>query len=128
MTPEPSLHQRIYAVVAEIPKGCVATYGQVAELAGLAGHARLVGYALNAFPEDLQIPWHRVINANGRISPRSDPEWEGFQRALLEAEGVAFDEQGKISLRRFGWRAAPDFSSGFEAKQFRSGRGMRSSG
>jgi len=97
-------YKRIYAVVKRIPKGRVATYGQIAELAGLGGHARQVGYALHATPDDLIIPWHRVINARGEVSLRSMPGYEGYQRALLEDEGVVFDLKGKVSLARFAWK------------------------
>jgi len=96
-------YTRIYAVVKRIPRGRVATYGQVAALAGLAGHARQVGYALHALSDDAAIPWHRVINAQGRVSQRSEPGYERLQRFLLEAEGVSFDVQGRVSLPRFRW-------------------------
>jgi methylated-DNA-protein-cysteine methyltransferase-like protein len=98
-------YQRIYAVVSGIPRGRVATYGQVALAAGLPGHARQAGYALNALPPGARVPWQRVINSQGRISPRAEPGAEDLQRALLEAEGVAFDERGKVDFRRFGWLA-----------------------
>ncbi len=94
-------YARIYAVVGEIPRAKVATYGQVAELAGLAGHARQVGYALAATPDDLDIAWQRVVNAKGEISARVDPLMEGLQRSLLEAEGVVFDANGRIDLARY---------------------------
>jgi len=96
-------YARIYAVVRRIPSGRVATYGQVAALAGLAGRARQVGYALHALPEGNQLPWHRVINARGEISPRAEPGWEGYQRHLLEEEDVDFDLAGRVDLERFGW-------------------------
>ncbi|HEX9078435.1 MAG TPA: MGMT family protein [Desulfuromonadaceae bacterium] len=95
----------IYAAVARIPRGSVATYGQVARLAGLPGRARLVGYALSALAERSALPWHRVVNAQGRISPRSggsDADME--QRLRLEHEGVGFDASGRIPLDRFLWR------------------------
>lgn len=98
-------HERIYAVVRRIPRGRVATYGQVAALAGLGGHARLVGYALSALGDGTKVPWHRVINAQGRISLRRADLGEGVtQRLLLEREGVRFDAGGRTSLERFGWR------------------------
>lgn len=97
-------YQRIYRVVRRIPVGRIATYGQVARLAGLAGHARQVGYALHALPEGSGVPWHRVLNARGEISRRAEPGWEGVQRSLLEAEGVCFDERQRVALARFGWR------------------------
>jgi len=97
-------YPRIYAVVRRIPSGRVATYGQVAALAGLAGRARQVGYALHALPEGSPLPWHRVINARGEISPRAEPGWEGYQRHLLEEEDVEFDLAGRVDLERFGWQ------------------------
>ena len=97
-------YQRIYAVVRRIPKGRVATYGQVASLAGLAGHARQVGYALHALPEGTAIPWHRVVNASGGISLRSMPGSELVQRGLLEREGIRLDPRGRVPLARVRWR------------------------
>jgi alkylated DNA nucleotide flippase Atl1/3-methyladenine DNA glycosylase AlkD len=98
-----SLHPRIYAVVARVPRGRVATYGQVAALAGLPRHARLVGYALHALPEGSELPWQRVINSRGEVSPRAMPGWDGYQRHLLEEEGVRFDAAGRVNLKRFLW-------------------------
>jgi methylated-DNA-protein-cysteine methyltransferase-like protein len=103
----------IYAVVACIPSGRVATYGQVALLAGLPGRARMVGQALSALTEQ-GIPWHRVINARGEISSRADGDpGADLQRLRLESEGVLFDRHGRISLQHYQWRpvvldAAPD--------------------
>ncbi len=98
-------HERIYSVVARIPRGRVATYGQVARLANLPGHARLVGYALSALDERSRIPWHRVVNAEGRISLRSGDSPAGIlQRLRLELERVVFDARGCIRLERFRWR------------------------
>jgi len=94
----------VYAVVACIPRGRVATYGQVAALAGYPGDARQVGNALAALPEDLDVPWHRVINAQGRVSPRKHTGWHQYQQALLEQEDVEFID-GRTSLARFGWDA-----------------------
>ena len=101
------LYAQIYAVVDRIPWGRVASYGQVARLAGLPGHARQVGYALHALPQALDLPWHRVINAQGRVSPRSDASFERLQRHLLEQEGVRFDATGRVDLDRFGWTPFP---------------------
>jgi methylated-DNA-protein-cysteine methyltransferase related protein len=95
---------RIYAVVRRIPRGRVATYGQVAELAGLPGHARQVGYALHALPGDSTLPWHRVVNAGGGVSRRADPGWDDLQRQFLEREGVRFDAEGRLSLRCYRWQ------------------------
>jgi methylated-DNA-protein-cysteine methyltransferase related protein len=99
-----SRYARIWSVVRRIPRGRVATYGQIAELAGLEGHARQVGYALHNLPERSDIPWHRVINARGEISARSAGDSHELQRMLLEAEGVEFDLRGCVDLTRFRWR------------------------
>ncbi|HEU5169115.1 MAG TPA: MGMT family protein [Gemmatimonadales bacterium] len=95
---------RIYAVVRRIPRGRVATYGQVATLAGLGGHARQVGYALSALNAGTTVPWHRVINARGELSRRALPGDELRQRMLLEREGVRFDARGRVALPRVQWR------------------------
>ena len=95
------LWNRIYAVVARIPPGRIATYGQVAEAAGLARQARLVGYALNALDDDTQVPWHRVINAQGRSSLDEISGAAKLQRALLAGEGVEFSGAGRVDLSRF---------------------------
>jgi methylated-DNA-protein-cysteine methyltransferase-like protein len=97
-------YARIYAVVRRIRPGRVATYGQVAALAGFPGQARLVGYALAALESD-GVPWHRVVNARGEISPRATPGYEAMQRALLEAEGIVFSGD-RIALARCQWRPA----------------------
>ncbi len=96
-------YQRIYATVRRVPEGKVATYGQIAVLADLPGHARQVGYALNALNDDT-VPWHRIINAQGRVSQRSEPGWDGYQRSRLEAEGIVFSDRGVIDLKRFRWQ------------------------
>ena len=99
-----STYQRIYRAVAKIPKGKVATYGQIAQLAGIPKGARQVGYALSALRDDWKnVPWHRVINAQGTISLRAEPGFEGFQEHLLKKEGVRFDAAGRVSLERFRW-------------------------
>jgi methylated-DNA-protein-cysteine methyltransferase related protein len=97
-------YARIYAVVRRIPRGRVATYGQVAELAGLPGHARQVGYALHALPSATALPWHRVINASGGVSLRASPGAELTQRQLLEEEGVEFDLGGRVRLAKVQWK------------------------
>jgi len=95
---------RIWEVVKQIPRGRVATYGQVAAEAGYPKRPRLAGYALHHTPRGAKLPWHRVINAAGRISfpPRSEPARE--QRRRLEREGVVF-MAGRVDLRRYGWKA-----------------------
>lgn len=101
----PRSYERIWSIVRKIPAGHVATYGQVARVAGLGGAARLVGYALHALPETNQrVPWQRVVNAQGRISQRRFPGADQVQRKLLEREGVRFDARERIDLARFGWR------------------------
>src|ERR1044071_10045232 len=87
------LHQRNHRVVSQIPRGRVATYGQIARLAGLPGQARLVGYALHALPAGTSVPWQRVVNAQGAISTRS--AGVSPQRRILESEGVRFDSRGR---------------------------------
>ena len=100
-----SSRQRIYEVVRAVPFGKVATYGQIATLAGLDGQARQVGYAMAAVPSSSAVPWHRVINAQGRVSMRSEgPGGTIIQQQLLEREGVVFDEGGRVALKRFGWK------------------------
>ena len=98
-----SHYDRIYAVVKQIPRGRVATYGQIAALAGLPGHARQVGYALHATPSGQSLPWHRVINAQGAISlpPR---EGGDVQRAMLKAERIKVGADGIVDLVRYQWR------------------------
>ena len=100
----PGAYARIEAVVRRIPRGRVATYGQVAVLAGLPGHARQVGYALHALAKGSPVPWQRVVNARGEVSLRRTPGWESVQRALLEREGIDFDLRGRIDLERRLWR------------------------
>jgi methylated-DNA-protein-cysteine methyltransferase-like protein len=96
---------RIHAVVRRIPPGRVATYGQVAALAGLPRQARLVGYAMAGLPDGSPVPWHRVINAEGRISTRREgPGGAVLQRLRLEQEGVHFDARGRVDLETFGWK------------------------
>lgn len=94
-------YRRIYAVVERVPVGRVATYGQIAELAGLGGHARLVGYALHGCPRHL--PWHRVINAKGRISLPPDSTAALTQRRRLTEEGIVF-LGGRVDLARYRWQ------------------------
>lgn len=104
-TPSP-LYARIWSVVARIPRGRVATYGQIVALAGRAGQPRLAGYALRSAPGDLGLPWHRVINARGTISGRAGSIGTGeecLQRAMLEREGVRFDAAGRCDLARYQW-------------------------
>jgi methylated-DNA-protein-cysteine methyltransferase related protein len=103
-----TLYETIYAIIRQIPSGRVATYGQVAGLAGIEGRARQVGYALRHLPDRSGVPWHRVVNAQGQVSSRGSDSM-ALQRKLLEAEGVVFDDGGRLPLDRFRWqrRARP---------------------
>ena len=95
-------YERIYAVVKKIPKGRVATYGQIAALAGLPGHARQVGYALNKTPAGRRLPWHRVLGAGGKLSLGGAGGME--QRLRLAAEGVEVNAAGRVPLARYQWQ------------------------
>ncbi len=121
-----SRYDAIYAVVRRVPRGNVLSYGGVAELAGLGNHARQVGYALHALPESTDVPWHRVVNAQGRIALRRGSEGGALQRALLEKEGVVFTA-GRIDLRRYGWSPARRGARGRDDTPRPEGRVARSS-
>lgn len=99
-------HARVYVVVRAVPIGCVTTYGDVAAVLGSPRVARHVGWALAAMTDRdaEEVPWHRVINAKGMISGRGDLVRATMQRELLEAEGVAFDDAGKVDLQAHRWR------------------------
>ncbi len=104
MKPPDANTRGIHEVVARIPRGRVASYGQVAALAGLPRRARLVGRVLGALPDGSDIPWHRVVNAAGKISLRRNAlGYEDLQRELLRREGVRWTGAA-ISLEKFGWR------------------------
>jgi len=98
-------YPRIHAVVMRIPRGRVATYGQVAAEAGMPHAPRVAGYALHALPPGTPVPWHRVVAAGGRLSlGRLDPSGAVTQRLRLEGEGVRFDARGCVDLERHQWR------------------------
>ena len=97
-----SVFERIYQVVCKIPKGRVATYGQVAMLAGNPHWARVVGYALHNNPEPFFIPCHRVVNREGRVAEAFAFGGGNAQRELLLAEGIEFEADGHIDLKKFG--------------------------
>lgn len=100
---EANINTRIWQVVAAIPTGKVSTYGAIAKQAGLAGAARRVGTALKGLPADTRIPWHRVVNSQGKISlPAGSPSHD-TQRERLEEEGIRFSSKGKINLSQQGW-------------------------
>jgi methylated-DNA-protein-cysteine methyltransferase-like protein len=101
-----NFYQQVYDLVAQIPKGRVMTYGQIAVMLGRPTAARAVGYALHSLPPGSKIPWQRVINSQGKISPRGagDILHEPLlQRGLLEQEGLVFDAEGTIDLDRYLW-------------------------
>jgi methylated-DNA-protein-cysteine methyltransferase related protein len=101
----PPFARAVYAIVRRVPRGRVVTYGQVAALLGRPGAARAVGTALRRLPRGLEriVPWQRVVNASGRVSPRTDPTRPALQRRLLEDEGVRFGRGGRIDLRARRW-------------------------
>lgn len=100
-----SRYDTVYRVVRRIPSGKVATYGQIAALAGFATGARLVGYALHALPSGSNVPWHRVVNAHGALSLiRANPSGGVEQRIRLTREGIVFDARGRVVLERHLWR------------------------
>ena len=95
-----SVFERVYEALAAIPMGRVVTYGQIAEHLGMINGARTVGWAMRRCPAHL--PWHRVINSQGRISLRSHSPFD-MQRALLEDEGVRFDSTNRVDLSVYRW-------------------------
>ncbi|MCK4806261.1 MAG: MGMT family protein [Candidatus Aegiribacteria sp.] len=100
------MYDRIYSVVNIVPPGKVATYGQIARIAGRCS-ARNVGYAMSSVPSESDVPWHRVINSRGSVSVRSHGEQCTAQRKMLEAEGIVFSIGGTVDLDRFGWEGPP---------------------
>ena len=101
MQPDP-IYLRIYLVVRQIPRGRVATYGQIAAIVGVST-PRMVGYALASLPAGSNVPWQRVINAQGKISLRADSGENNLQRQLLEEEGIHFDAHNRVDFRCFRW-------------------------
>ena len=100
-----ALFPRVYEIVRQVPRGKVTTYGDVAHLVGQGCDARVVGYAMAVCPDD--VPWQRVVNAQGKISPRSG-DGPAKQQMRLEAEGIEFDARGKIDLQRYRWAGPGD--------------------
>ena len=93
----------VYGIVAQIPPGCVLTYGQIAAMAGNPRAARIVGYAMNRAPAGQDLPCHRVVNREGAMAPGLIFGGAGCQRAQLEAEGVTFRDNGCINLEKHLW-------------------------
>ena len=102
LIPDLKLNESIWQVVAAIPSGQVSTYGQIARIAGYPNHSRQVGNTLKHLPKETRLPWHRVINAQGKISFPEDSEPYRMQRRRLEEEGVVFNS-GKVALKEYGW-------------------------
>ena len=98
----PPVYARVRELVRQIPHGQVATYGQIAHIVGNCT-PRMVGYCMASLDPDSGVPWHRVINAQGKISPRGVGFGALLQRELLEAEGIEFSDAARVSLRKFGW-------------------------
>lgn len=92
---------RVWQAISSIPKGRVTTYGTIASLAGLPGRARWIGYLLRTIPKDTRLPWHRIINASGKIAIRTGTGVT-LQKALLEEEGIVLNS-GRINLKKYGW-------------------------
>ena len=107
-----SVFERIYEVVRQIPRGTVATYGQVARLAGNARWARVVGYALHVNPDPDGIPCYRVVTRDGRVSDAFAFGGGNRQRELLEADGVRF-EDGHVVMEEFAWEPLPPDDGGY---------------
>ena len=99
-------YDRVYQVVRQAPPGKVATYGQIAAIVGRCT-ARMVGYAMASLPAGSDVPWHRIINAQGKISPRGARFGVLEQQELLEEEDVEFDANHRIDLKRYRW-SGPD--------------------
>ncbi len=98
---------QVYRLVRRVPPGKVTSYGAIARMLGHPHAARTVGWALHSLPTGSDVPWQRVVNVQGRISTSCEEHGEGLQRALLEAEGVEFDERGSVDWDRFGWEGLP---------------------
>ena len=100
-----SFFDEVYRIVSMIPPGRVATYGQIASCLGNPRGARTVGWALSSLPGGMDVPWHRVINSQGRISGPPNGLRASEQRAMLEEEGVVFSDDGRVDLGSYGWTA-----------------------
>lgn len=99
------LYDRIYRLLRQVPAGHITTYGAIANQLGCS--ARTVGFALAALPKGSDVPWHRVVNYHGRISPRSNGHGSLVQEKLLITEGIDFNSDGRIDLKRYAWNFVP---------------------
>ena len=97
------IFEQVYRLVRQVPPGRVTSYGAIARLLGQPHAARTVGWALHSLPDGSDVPWHRVINSQGRISSSGREPGASLQRVLLEAEGVAFNDDGRVDWDQFGW-------------------------
>jgi len=104
MAPEPSFREAVLQAVAQVPRGAVATYGQIAWLVGYPRRPRQVGMVLKGLPEGTEVPWHRIVNAQGHVPSRG--RWWGamLQIQRLREEGIAVDDLGDLELERHLWR------------------------
>lgn len=113
----PGFFEQVYRLVRQVPPGKVTSYGAIARMLGHPRAARTVGWALHSLPPSVppiggderggDVPWQRVINSQGRISTSCQEHGKGLHRALLEAEGIEFDEDGYVDWDRFGWEGLP---------------------
>ncbi len=107
MTKPTSNYQHIWQTVLAIPAGKVASYGQIADLAGLPGRARLVGRCMGYAPEAMQVPWYRVLRANGQLAFKAGSNASIKQAGLLQEEGVAVIKN-RVKMDEYGWRPSLD--------------------
>lgn len=98
-----SFHDKVYYLVRRIPAGCVATYGQIASMLGNPRASRAVGWAMRAVPREMNLPCHRVISANGTLAPDHVFGGRNKQKEMLAAEGITFDEYGRVNLNLHLW-------------------------
>ena len=103
----PGFFEQVHRLVRLVPPGKVISYGAIARMLGQPHAARTVGWAMRGLPEGSDVPWHRVINSQGRISLGGRGYGADLQRAMLEAEGIDFDERGQVDWDRFGWEGIP---------------------
>ena len=101
--PNPGFFEQVYRLVRQVPPGKVTSYGAIARMLGHPHAARTVGWAMRGLPEGSDVPWHRVINSQGRIPASGREQSADLQRALLEDEGIDFDERGAVDWERHGW-------------------------
>jgi len=94
----------VYDIVAKIPPGRVTSYGQIAALLDEPRAARTVGWAMHSIPDGIELPWHRVINAQGKITFNKHGQGASLQRALLESEGIVFNLKGRVDMSKYQWQ------------------------